>query len=74
MIVKIEFNLPEQQQEYNICMNGFNYLCALQDTFNIFRNKLKYDECTEEEGRIYNEIWDKFMDILKDQKVNIFEP
>ncbi len=48
----LEFNLPEEQEEYSEAINGSKYKSALQNIFNIVRYKLKYEDMSEEEGQI----------------------
>lgn len=49
--IKIEFDLPEDQQEYELYINGPNYSCIIEDVDNYLRSMIKYplDGMTEAE-------------------------
>jgi hypothetical protein len=63
--VTIEFNLPEESEEYKITTNAMEYYCALCDLDNDLRNALKHghayktiDEALEDTRRRLNEYAD----------------
>lgn len=39
----LEFNLPEEQKEFNLAQNGGYYKAVLDDLDNLLRNVIKYD-------------------------------
>lgn len=48
----LEFNLPEEQDEFTLAKNGGKYYCILVDIVNLIRSHDKYDkklsECWKE--------------------------
>ena len=38
----LEFNLPEDREEYDACIKGNDYMCNLIDIDNFLRNQLKH--------------------------------
>jgi len=69
----LEFKLPEEMYEYNKANKAGDYFTALDDMYNHLRSKVKYGELTEAEDKVYNEVYDTFFEILKENKVDLFE-
>jgi hypothetical protein len=44
----LEFNLPEEREEFNHATNAVAYIAALQELDNHLRGRLKYEELPEE--------------------------
>lgn len=40
----LEFNLPQDEVEHQLALNGANYKIALDEMDNYLRNRLKYEE------------------------------
>jgi len=59
----LEFQLPEEQEEFDMARNGCHNLIVLEDMDNYLRNKLKYQELTDEQCVIYQEIRDKLREL-----------
>ena len=43
MKATLEFNLPEEKDEYDFANNGVNYYCALTEFDNWLRSEYKYN-------------------------------
>lgn len=69
----MEYNLPDDDCDYTNALNGFKYRRTIDDVYEFLRNKTKYCELTEEEAKIYYEVYDHFIEILNDNKVDLFE-
>lgn len=54
----LEFNLPEDSNEFKLSQKGSEYYCALWDIAGYIRSKTKYSELTENEERMLEEIRD----------------
>ena len=39
----LEFNLPEDREEYELCFKASDYLCAIQEIVEYLRNTIKYN-------------------------------
>lgn len=65
MKAKLEFNLPEEQEEYTICCNASKYLAVIEEFKQYLRTSIKYDDdLTEEQYNTYDTIQEKFFEIL----------
>ncbi len=68
----LEFNLPEEQQEFNQASNAVNYLVALEDFSQYIRGRIKYEENPEVIKKELDIIWGKFFEILADNNVELY--
>jgi hypothetical protein len=71
MKATIEFDLPEDQDEYMICSNATNYYSALDDIFSVLRQRIKYDceKYSDTEIELMEELRDRFVEIRKEYGV-----
>lgn len=58
----IEFNLPEESQEFETCQNAWKYSACLSDLDNYMRGELKYRERPEAERTVLEEIRAKLLE------------
>jgi hypothetical protein len=70
MKATLEFNLPEDQAEYDMAINASKYYLALWGIKQELRKQLKYAELSEKEYEIYEKVSDKFHSILEDNGIN----
>jgi hypothetical protein len=73
MKATIEFNLPEDQHEYDLVVNASGMYNALWDINSELRTLWKYEELTEAEWNMVEGIREKFFDILRDNNVNLIK-
>lgn len=66
MKATIEFNLPEEDEEFKVAVNGFRYCAALDDMDEFLRCKLKYGELTKAEAEVYSVCRDKLNELRGD--------
>jgi hypothetical protein len=52
----LEFNLPEEQSEFNMATRGHEFFCALWDLNNLLRDRQKYDISIDEFKSRFEEI------------------
>ena len=65
MKARLEFNLPEEQIEYNTCMKAADVLGALRDYRDWLRAQRKYQDL-EDKARDFADIaWDELFSILQ---------
>lgn len=70
----LEFNIPEDEKEFNLAFNGGKYQGALERFANVLRMELKYnDGLSDDEARIYEEIQDKFFRCMNEEQISLFE-
>jgi hypothetical protein len=76
----LEFNLPEEQEEFNNAIKANDYLSAIQEFKKYLRTHYKYEtslinenqQPSEEEFRVVKTIYHKFHQIVN-ENVNDFE-
>jgi hypothetical protein len=68
----LEFDLPEEKEEFDIIMAAHNAHGALWDISQFFRDKLKHENLEEAEFEIYEKIRNKFCDILEENQVSLY--
>jgi hypothetical protein len=66
MKAKLEYNLPEDQEEFNHATNGFNYYMALVEMDQWLRSEYKYNGKEE----MY-EVRNKLREIILENNVKI---
>ncbi|NBV92129.1 MAG: hypothetical protein EBR91_08175 [Flavobacteriia bacterium] len=71
MKATIEFNLPEDQHEYDIAIKASAMYNALWDVNSELRKVWKYEELNEDESNILGRIRDSFHAILQENNVNL---
>lgn len=73
MKATLEFNLPEDQQEFNLATNGMNLWNVLWDMDQYLRSHTKYapDDMPQEKYDAYLEIRTKLMELMSDNNVSL---
>lgn len=63
--VILEYNIPEEQDEFDLAYNGARLAVIVEDFDEYLRRKLKYesDSLTEEQYKLYQEIRDKLTEL-----------
>jgi hypothetical protein len=70
MKATLEFNLPDDKEDYEMTVNASKYYLALWGIKQELRKQLKYAEISEKEYEIYEKVSDKFHSILEDNGIN----
>lgn len=70
MKATLEFNLPEDEFDYNMSINGFKWFNVTYQLDQHLRSQLKYNELTEEQARIYEELRELLREKMIEQGVN----
>ena len=71
MKATLEFNLPDDQHEFDLAIQGSKMYSALWDISQELRRLWKYEELSEEEWKMVERIRDKFYEILGDNQINL---
>jgi len=72
MKATLEFNLPDDQHEFDMAIQGSSMYLALWDLSQELRSMWKYQQYkTEEEYAIVETIRDKFHEILSEHNINL---
>lgn len=62
----LEFNLPEDREDFDLAQNGNRYSCVIEELDNFLRAKIKYEDLPEDKEAIYREIREKLHEIKSD--------
>lgn len=71
MKATLEFNLPDDQNEFDLAVQGGKMYLALWDISKELRTLWKYEELSEEEWNMVERIRDKFYEILDDNQIKL---
>ncbi len=73
MLAKLEYTLPEEQEEFDVAHNGWKYKLILNELDNNLRNKLKYTEnISDEEFSIYEKIREELHNLTLEHNITIY--
>lgn len=67
----LEFNLPEDKNEWDNAVNANNMYCAIWDIRQEIRRVWKYGELTEGEFEIVQQIYDKVNEIINENNIDL---
>lgn len=67
----LEFNLPEENEEFKTATQAMDYNLVLWDLDQYLRGKLKYSQLTVEQGQIYEELRDKLHEFLNERNIEL---
>ena len=71
MKANLEFNLPEDQHEYDLAVTASRMYNALWDVNTMLRKYYKYSELPSGQLEIVEAIREEFLEILNDNEINI---
>jgi len=71
MKATLEYNLPDDQAEFDFAIQGGNMYSALFDISQELRTLWKYEELDEKEWDIVERIRNKFFEILDDHQIKL---
>ena len=69
----LEFNLPEDQPEFNTALQGsdWKHVCWQMDQY--LRKTVKYDESISKEDReVYDDMTNEFWTMMKENNVDLY--
>ncbi len=67
----LEFNLPEEGDEHKLAVHAQDHQSALWDFSQYLRDKLKYQELSDETYKVYEEVRERFYQILSENNVEL---
>ena len=65
--VSMIFKLPEEQGEFDAALNGIKNEIIIESMFAFIRQKLKYEELTDEQVTVYEEVRQKLADLVNEE-------
>jgi hypothetical protein len=69
MIANLKFKLPEEQEQFDLAINGSNYFYVLQDLYEYIKEQTNTTH--DEKQKVYAEIQVKFRSLLNEQNIPI---
>ncbi len=69
--IKMTFNLPEDQAEFDFAVQGGKMYSALWDISQELRAIWKHEELSDEEFKMVERIRNKFFEILEDHQITL---
>ena len=72
MKAKLEFNLPDDQQDFTLAVNAMNFWHVLWEMDQYLRSKTKYapDDLSEDKYDAYQEVRDKLFELMSENNIN----
>lgn len=71
MKVILEFNLPEEQEDFELRINAEKYRSVISKIQVYFKNKYKHSDCHDLKLEEFNDCKDNFYKILKEFEVEL---
>ena len=72
MKVTLEFELPEEEVEMRQAIDAKDYLVVLREMANFLRNKIKYEDLSDAEYTVYNEVRDLLFFNLDSYNIDLY--
>jgi hypothetical protein len=67
----LEFNLPEENDDFQAALNGHNYKSAIWDFDQLLRSEMKYKELSDETYQAYKWCREELIKILEQDNLYI---
>jgi len=71
MQAQLIFNLPEEQEEFEMASNAIKYSIVLSDIDNYLRSKIKYTDLTDEQYKVYEEVREQLWNYLNEEGIKL---
>lgn len=69
MEANFKFNLPEDQEDYEMFINANMYYNVIHEFKQYLRRQLKYEELKEGEAEVFEKVSDEFYQILSNNGI-----
>jgi hypothetical protein len=67
----LEFDLPEDNSDFQAAINGYNYKSAIKDFDELLRSEMKYKELSDDTYQAYKYCRDELRKILAEDNLFI---
>lgn len=71
MNATLTFNLPEEEEEFEMASQARKLYFAVSDFDNFLRNKIKHADLTDEQYGVYDSIRQELWNRLSDENINL---
>lgn len=68
----LEFNLPEERDDFETAQNGWKYKSVLHEFDQDLRRRIKYDTCPPEEKKLLEKLRAQLNEDLKDNGIDLY--
>jgi hypothetical protein len=67
MKAMLRFTLPQESEEHQLALDGWKWRMVAEEMDHFLRNKLKYEDLTEEDDEIYQSVRDELQSLIDNQ-------
>lgn len=67
----LEFNLPEDKEEFKLANQATSYYLVIEDIDNYLRSRIKYEQNSEEVEKVLQEVREKLYEIISENNLSI---
>jgi len=71
MKATLQFDLPEETEDFDIATNGWKYRSVLCDIDNFLRSKLKYEDLSPGEDEAYEKTRTELWNLINEHNIDI---
>lgn len=71
MKATLEFNLPEEQEDFELSVNVYKYYSVLFELNSFLRSKIKYEQVDESAYNAYYDTREKLQELLTEYKLDL---
>jgi hypothetical protein len=70
----LEFELPEDNNEFRLANKALSFYCSIWDLKTYLREQLKYNhDLTEDQDKVFESVQEKLLEILESNNVDLDE-
>lgn len=73
MKATLEFELPEEREEFSLAQRGADWKYAMADFVSWVRSQLKHADLSVEELKTMDVVWNKVWEVLKERELNLWD-
>jgi hypothetical protein len=67
----LEFNLPEDQSDFELAVKALDMRIALDSIREYLRGKVKYDTQDDKKWEAYDEVYEQFYEIINNYNIKL---
>jgi hypothetical protein len=73
MKVILKYNVPEDEYDYRMAVDGHKYYSFIVDFYNFLRNKVKYEQLSEADRSVYEDVYEHFHNEIRENEINLWK-
>lgn len=71
MKATLEFNLPDDSEEYEMYSNALNYYSFINSMNEYLRNEIKYNNHTDEEYAMLEKVREQYFELMNNYNIKL---